>query len=173
MNLAKLLSLAFSAATLSVGLNPGAIAAGPGPYVPFTATLGITEHIELTRAACPLTAAVSGGGTATHLGRVTVSSDDCILPRGATLDFISPNVVLTAANGDQIFASYAGRVRQADGAISGSYAISGGTGRFENARGTGDLVGVEDLSPFNVPSNPPATKWTILGEITLSGTISY
>ena len=170
MNLAKLVPLAFSAATLSVGLNASAIAAGQAPPLPFTATLTITEQITVIGAApCPVTAAVSGSGTATQMGRSTVTSNDCIIPQGDTLLFMSPIVVLTAANGDRIHATYVGAVTQSTGAIVGSYAISGGTGRFANASGSGQLVGAEDTSQLR----PPPAVSTLPGRITLTGTISY
>jgi hypothetical protein len=172
MNFVKLLPLALCA-TLSVGVTSGAVAAGApqAPALPFTATLTITEQITVTGTPCPLAASVSGSGTASYLGQVTVRSDDCIVPEGASLTFMSNSVVLTASNGDKMFASYAGTVVQASGAISASYAISGGTGRFVNAKGSGEIEGAEDTSPF--VSNPGGPRWTVPGQITLSGKVRF
>jgi hypothetical protein len=70
---------------------------------------------------------------------------------------------LSAANGDQIFGSYTTVVLVGDGTIaaSGTYEITGGTGRFENATGSGTIDATGD-------SGPP---FGVIGE--MSGGISY
>lgn len=76
-----------------------------------------------------------GGGNATHLGRYTMesistSTVDSSLAAGAQ--------VFTAANGDQVFATFTGEfVTGTDGLIDGELdaTITGGTGRFLNSTG--------------------------------------
>jgi hypothetical protein len=132
---------------------------------PFKASISITETVQPdTTGVCPfLAGAISGTGQATHLGKMTLVSRDCITPIGENVfAFESNQLVLTAANGDQIFAIYSGifTTEGAVGAISGGYHIVGGTGRFSQATGAGSVQGVEDLS-------------TGKGQVQLTGTISY
>lgn len=96
--------------------------------------------------------AVKSGGTATHLGRVAVENSHC-----TQIDiFTTPNpgtfqdgrMVITAADGDQLWIAYSGSfvftpgatpdVGVSDIAIS-TMTVRGGTGRFEGA--TGSLTG--------------------------------
>ena len=78
------------------------------------------------------------------------------------LSFSSKQLVLTVANGDQIFATYSGTltIEGTFGVITGGYQIVGGTGTFSQATGAGTVEGVEDLS-------------TGKGQVQLTGTISY
>jgi hypothetical protein len=58
--------------------------------------------------------------------------------------------MLTASNGDQLVATYAGTAQpQATGllALSGTFTFTGGTGRFAGAKGSGTLEGVEAIGP--------------------------
>jgi hypothetical protein len=108
---------------------------------------------------------ISGTGVATHLGKVTLVSRDCINPAnetGTAFSFISDELVITVANGDQIRATYSGTLtfEGAVGVITGGYQIDGGTGRYLQASGAGSVQGVEDLS-------------TGKGNVRLTGTISY
>jgi hypothetical protein len=136
---------------------------------PFSATIGIAEVIQPNPTGpCPLVGDISGSGTASHLGKVTLTSRDCIIPMNQELtafSFMSNQVVLTAANGDQIFATYSGTLinQGGIGAISGGYQIIGGTGRFANATGAGTVQGIENVS-FTGPSK---------GQVQLNGTIAY
>ena len=50
-------------------------------------------------------------------------------------------MVFTAANGDQLFMDVIG-LPTTTASISGTYAFTGGTGRFRNASGGADFVGV-------------------------------
>jgi hypothetical protein len=85
-------------------------AAEAGSTVPLKATVAITETIQPIGAApCILIGAISGTGTATHLGKVTLVSQDCINPisETTTFSFFSNQLVLTVANGDQVRAGSA------------------------------------------------------------------
>jgi hypothetical protein len=98
------------------------------------------------------------------MGTVSLASHDCINPISQTeFTFRSDQVVLTAANGDQIFARYGGLLTVTIGAIAGGYQIVGGTGRFVHATGAGIVQGSEEINPTG-PSK---------GQIRLIGTISY
>jgi hypothetical protein len=162
VSLIRLLSVILATAAL---LGP-AVAQALSPQ-PFTATIGIAEVIQPgTTPACPLVGDISGSGTASHLGKVTLVSRDCVIPISETaFSFASNRLVLTAANGDQIFATYSGTltVEGGVGAISGGYQIVGGTGRFLNAIGAGTVQGIE-----NMTGTPP-----FKGQVKLNGTISY
>ena len=132
LSLSRRLSLALFAATLLV---PTVTMAGSA--VPFKASIAITELITGGSGACYFTGEISGTGHATHLGHVTLVSHDCINPINQTeFSFSSTQLVLTAANGDQVFATYSGTftIQGPVGAIAGGYQIVGGTGRFSHAR---------------------------------------
>src|SRR3954470_21598179 len=101
------LTLAFIAV---LGFGTAAIAAKPA--LPFQATLTIAEQagIDMT-GTCPIVAEdvppfggrISGTGNASHLGKVTSQSSDCILLVGTNAFFFySTEFVLTAANGDKV-----------------------------------------------------------------------
>jgi hypothetical protein len=136
------------------------------PAVPFKATIAISESIQpIGTPPCFLIGDISGTGVATHLGKVTLVSSDCINPISeTTFSFVSNQVVLTGANGDQVFAAYNGNltIEGAAGTITGGFQIVGGTGRYVQATGAGTVQGVEDLS-----------AGIGKGEVQLIGTISY
>ena len=71
--------------------------------------------------------------------------------------------MLTASNGDHLWATYAG-ILSAEGRITGSYVIYGGTGRFAHAVGTGVLGGFEAIDLTTGAGN---------GQITLRGVLAY
>ncbi|HEX9453518.1 MAG TPA: hypothetical protein VGA27_04140 [Candidatus Binatia bacterium] len=131
---------------------------------PFKATVAITEVIQSdATGVCFLIGDISGTGQATQLGQVTVVSSDCINPMGPTaFSFSSNQLVITTANGDQIFAMYNGTLTTEGGVgvITGGYQIVGGTGRYSKATGAGTVQGVEDMS-------------TGKGLVGLTGTLSY
>jgi hypothetical protein len=77
-------------------------------------------------------------GQATLLGRFTRVGGGVIHADGtgeATLDW-------TAANGDHLFANVVGAAFISPTTIAGTYLFTGGTGRFENASGEADFVGI-------------------------------
>jgi len=134
---------------------------------PFNAAISFSETItQVAMAPCFLTGDITGQGLGTGLGVLKLVSHDCInpaLPDFSQLSFASdPQLVLTAANGNKIFATYKGTftIEGTVGVINGQYQIIGGTGRFTKATGTGNVAGVEDMI-------------TNKGQVTLSGTIYY
>ena len=75
---------------------------------------------------------MSGTGTVSHMGTVSWTSEHCFQMNGFT--FGDSNLVITAANGDQLFATYSGWMTGAT-AFSENMVIEGGTGRFVGAEG--------------------------------------
>jgi hypothetical protein len=153
----------FLALVVATSLASGVAAARSTVTVPLKATIAITESIQtIGTPPCILIGDISGTGTATRFGKPLVSSD-CINPISETaFSFSSNQLVLTAANGDQVFAMYSGilTIEGTVGVITGGYQIVGGTGSFSQATGAGTVQGVEDIS-------------TGKGQIQLTGTISY
>ena len=141
-----------------------AIAAAP---LSFQATITFSEQVAITGATpCFGTGAINGVGVAAKVGAITVTSTDCINPlppTGTSFGFASQNVVLTAANGDQLYAKYMG-ILSPEGRITGSYVIYGGTGRFAHAIGEGTLSGFEVID---------LEAGTGTGQITLRGVLAY
>lgn len=101
----------------------------------------------------------------THLGRGTWDSFEtvnfCTNEDGG--GDVEGEFTLTAANGDQIFGTYTTVVFVVGGSIeaSGTYEIVGGTGRFEDASGSGTIDATGDFGP----------PFGVVGS--MSGQISY
>ncbi len=106
-------------------------------------------------------------GPATHMGLTTWQSQHCF---GENQSITDSELVLTAANGDEVRATYTGSCIGTDVIgqpviCTGSATFSGGTGRFEHATGTGEWRGAITFEGFGVPSWPGRWEWT--------GTINY
>jgi hypothetical protein len=108
---------------------------------------------------------INGQGVASVIGAFTVASVDCI--RSADPNFTPPfhfsstQFVLTARNGDTVVMNYSGTANLSPVGLlvlNGSFTITGGTGSFRKARGSGTLTGLEDI--FSVPAR---------GYVTLTG----
>jgi hypothetical protein len=114
--------------------------AGPAAaqkFVPFSGSLQANEVPEPAPPPGFLVVNGSGGGIATHLGRFTITWHFTVNLADGTG---SGALVLTGANGDQVFATAVGesaptttpgvfRIREV-------FTITGGTGRFSNAQGS-------------------------------------
>ena len=84
----------------------------------------------------------TGGGQATHLGNYTEVGSVQFAPSGTEgVLAISGWAHYTASNGDELFALISGTVDLATGVILATATYVGGTGRFEDASGSSDLVG--------------------------------
>lgn len=135
---------------------------------PFKAVMQTKEVLALNPAACPLTpflqGTTTGSGNAMHMGKITGVATDCVTPTDSSFTFTGGLLVLTAANGDTLTAEYSGSLIPTAAypiyTISGSYRLTGGTGRFVSATGSGTLQGYS-----NIVSGA--------GSYTASGTISY
>ena len=80
-------------------------------------------------------------GNSSHLGRFTGTAMDVLYAP----DYVSFTVFTTqvAATGDELFATYEGRFIDADGDSVGTIEITGGTGRFAGASGSGTFVSLD------------------------------
>ena len=83
-----------------------------------------------------------GSGHATHLGRYTEVGSASFSPTADPTVFqIDGWVILTAANGDQLYELVNGYLNGLTGAITATVTYVGGTGRFADATGTATLSG--------------------------------
>ncbi|WP_151637527.1 hypothetical protein [Noviherbaspirillum aerium] len=102
-----------------------------------------------TLASCPsgFSGTLTGSGTATHLGAVTISATHCAMPtRGGSVAISQGVITLTAANGNILTADFMGTISPFPSDLQtntfvGSFLITGGTGRFADAEGDGLLSG--------------------------------
>ena len=112
-------------------------------------------------AGLPVSATVTGSGTATHLGLWTTTGTVHYGPPDA--DGLLPSsgeATITAANGDTINAVVQGKLNLGAGTDSGTFTFVGGTGRFAAASGSSNFV---------VTVNPVTGGF----ELTIVGTINY
>lgn len=145
-------------ALAATGLLAGTATAAPTPLKGRFVQSGVIAP----SAACQgLANTTSGDGQATHLGRTGWAGTACVSfgPQGIVVR--NGQLTLTAANGDQLFATFAasGGPPASDGSfhLDGTFTVVGGTGRFEGATGGGTFT---DDGGIGIPS-----------VITLSGTL--
>ncbi len=119
---------------------------------PFTATVTTQETLAPNPAACPqliLQGTTTGQGLATLMGRVTISATDCIALGDTQFTFTNGVLLIVAANGDQLTADYSGALLPTAAypvySLSGSFRITGGSGRFSGASGAGSLRGISNV----------------------------
>ena len=83
-----------------------------------------------------------GSGEATHLGRYAEAGSAQFSPTAVPgVLRVDARVVLTAANGDQLYETITGELDLRTGAITGTVTYVGGTGRFDDAGGSATLSG--------------------------------
>lgn len=152
--------------TLALGAVAAPIASANASAVPFQATLA--EAIAPNPLCAPNTrcTAITGIGQATHLGKSTeianvASYITITLPGGCNPE--SRTTTLTAANGDTLTLAATGTncptsVPTMKTAFD-NYTVTGGTGRFAGASGSGTISATIDL----------ATRTAV---VTVSGTLS-
>jgi hypothetical protein len=110
-------------------------------------------------------------GQLTHLGRAATTSRHCAGGDGLPL---YGTAVFTAANGDEVRATYAAGTFHVTTFAppllveEGEYTITGGTGRFQNASGTLNVTVF--LTMVDFPPGP-SSHWP--AEFVFVGTISY
>lgn len=141
--------------TLAVTLFLGAVTTTDNSAIaedrPFVARVAGNAHLSETGDPCVLRNDETGEGEATHLGRFTWGSvefvDFCSVPGGVSVEAA---FIMTAADGDQLFGIYktVGLVDESGNLdIHGTFEFTGGTGRFTDATGSGDLEALAFLSP--------------------------
>ena len=168
MFLAKKLSICVSAALLTACFVSPVIA-GP-TNVTFTATANTTEYLVPTpNGPCPLAGMTTGSGTATYIGKISLTATDCVTPQpDGSFIFSNGKLVFTASNGDTVTATYGpgSFIALTPGPVytinHAAFVIIGGTGIFKGAMGRGELHGSENISTV------PAT-----GQLQAIGVISF
>jgi hypothetical protein len=137
---------------LLVTLVIGALAVAPDPTFaedrPFKVGLAGNASLSPTPDPAVVRNDETAAGQATHLGRFKWNSVEFVtfVPGGVE---VVGSFVMTAANGDKVFGTYAttGAVNAGGNLIiHGTYEIDGGTGRFEDATGNGDIDAVASLA---------------------------
>ncbi len=125
------------------------------------------------------TTIVQGEGKATHLGKTQFDAShtfsfDFSLPDPFLGGFVpAGTLTLTAANGDELHATYSGEVGIVElpklYLLTFDFEFNGGTGRFANATGSAEVFGITTIVP--VPDDP----LYFVGEstFTFDGTIDY
>jgi hypothetical protein len=125
---------------------------------PFKATLEMTVTGQGRGPDCPEVApglhggaqTLSGTGHATHLGAVNATSSHCVdLVQQVNFYFFNGHMTLTSPNSDVVHVDYSGFLTLVSPGVysfEGNYFIKNGTGRFQDASGTGALFGTGDFS---------------------------
>lgn len=90
-----------------------------------------------------------GSGKGTHLGVISLSASDCIIPM-QNYFMSNGNLTITAANGNKLTGIYSGSFIPTDNPSIYMYddftiQITGGTGRFAGAAGSGTLEGTSNV----------------------------
>lgn len=141
-----LLVVAFSLAALAT--VPGVAA---GEELPFKARLTGNAHLSPTDDPSVLRNDETGMGIATHLGAFTWADVEyanfAVIPGGVA---VVATFTMTASDGDQLYGTFTSTGNfDKDGnlVIHGRYQFAGGTGRFSDATGSGDIDAIAYLSP--------------------------
>jgi hypothetical protein len=96
---------------------------------------------------------IEGRGTATRIGRVSLTMSHCIIDDPAEPDFTNGEMVMTSVRGDAIFIQYAGTDTpsgEGTGTIEGTFSIVGGSGAYVGATGGGTLSGTSSTGGSGV-----------------------
>ena len=152
------------------GLSGTAAAKLSKPDVPFSGVVTGEVAFDKNPLGCGagFTAITAAKGPASHLGLTSWYSEHCLV-NGS--DIVGEVLVLTAANGDEVHATYTGKAGGFPPAIGGPIAVtgtivfSGGTGRFKNASGTAELSATVVFEGMLDPSWAGRWEW--------KGTIKY
>ncbi len=132
-------------AVVMVIVAPAGSARPSVKFVPFKGSFTFSATIAADSSPCPFVRIlVNGGGHATHLGRFSTSQYHCLDPADP-LAFTEGVFTFTAANGDTVFGTYAGRfiptTVEGVSTVDGTFTFTGGTGRFAGASGGGLATG--------------------------------
>jgi len=157
---------AASAAASTVSAMPGGAIVPygmKGQDVPFSGVVTGEAAFDSNPKGCGagFTTVTTAKGQASHMGLTSWQSQHCLSEAN---DFLDAELVLSAANGDKIYATYTGRcfglpVIGESVTCSGNLVFSGGTGRFKNASGTAELSASIVFEGFTDPSWPGQWEW--------------
>ena len=163
----RLLGVAVLLCALVALLVTAAAADTGGTERPFTGKLAGSATFP-DDPSCPLRfrTVSEGSGTASHLGRVSMTSNHCFdLPNLMT----QGQFTLVAANGDELHMTYGGTCNPPIPPLGGittcvaNNVIVGGTGRFADATGEAEVTGL--VTNTGAPPFPITWTW--------DGTLSY
>jgi hypothetical protein len=151
MNLKPFRKISVGTALLITSATFAAYAAGPSD-VPLRGTIAYQDAISPTNDPnCPISGMTIGTGTVSHLGKSAAVSTACISVNQGVYTILRSTISVTAANGDMLTGSYTGIFYPTgNGTLyelrNGTLTITGGTGQFANATGSGTLFTTEDLA---------------------------
>jgi hypothetical protein len=152
--IALLLAIAFIALTLPISTGQSRpVDPKKLPFIEYataSATLGPKTDFSIGL----LDIYISGSGYATYLGKISIWQHHFV--DLTTMTFYGGTYTDTANNGDTIFGTYHGYMvplQNGDLEIHGIFTINGGTGRYYNAIGGGNAVGIQ---------HPDNTAWLLL-----------
>jgi hypothetical protein len=141
--------LAFAVLSLSaLGLQPGVVVAEERPFM---ATMSGNAHLSPTDDPFILRNDETAVGNATHLGKFAwedIEYADFGVAPGEV--HVTATFTMTAANGDQLYGEFVTVGVLVDPetlVIHGEFRFTGGTGRFADATGGGDIDAIGLLSP--------------------------
>ncbi|MBT5707598.1 MAG: hypothetical protein HOI66_14880 [Verrucomicrobia bacterium] len=176
MKLTKALLAIVAFALLIPTTDSWAKPTGKSQTRPFKARFSTEFFNESVNSEFIFTTVVTGSGNATHLGKCSFDAKHLFAFTSPNLDQgIAWNGILElgAANGDVVNATYEGDIVPSDDPevpfiLLFTITFDGGTGRFTNATGTAEVIGLTTIEPD--PSNG-LFKGT--SEFVFDGTIAY
>ena len=142
------------------------------PGVPFRGEVTGELTVTLGSSICPGKGlgVTNATGQALHMGNITYYTKQCIARNPDLTTIITGmELVVTAANGDELHGTFTGGSRPAgtpvgsQTLVTATFVFNGGTGRFENATGSAEMTAV--LNTAAVSPYPGRWEWT--------GTIRY
>jgi len=151
--------------SLALGVGAVTLSVAAAEDLPFKAMLTGNAHLSPTDDPAVLRNDETGEGEATHLGHFTWAdvefADFAAIPGGVS---VVATFTMTAADGDELYGEFTSVGYFADPqtlVIQGEFEFTGGTGRFADASGSGEI----DAFAFLAPGLP------FIG--TIKGTIDY
>jgi hypothetical protein len=137
---------------LGMAVLANRVSAGDAAVTSFVFRSGSTVN-NLNATLTPSGSAFHGSGGINKFGRV-VESGKLFVTRAplGTHDAMHASMTVILNGGDMLFLTLTGQVNTRSGVLTGSVAITGGTGRFANASGSGGFSGqIDTFWNFNAP----------------------
>lgn len=110
----------------------------------FTGHAALASRPHFSRGSAQFTSPTTfvGDGRATHLGNYTETGIVAFSPTAnPAVLHVEGTLIYTAANGDELHATVSGELNGQTGVVTAEITYDGGTGRFECATGSADLLG--------------------------------